>query len=183
MRRPRHTVEDMASGSGTAPETVRFCLDCGGSMVTKNIASVDRRVCVACRRIHYVDPKLAAGVAVFRDDALLLVRRVMNPQRGLWAVPGGWVDAGQDPREAAAREAMEEAGVTVEVGDIVDVFASAPADGGAVFILFSARWVDGEPVPGDDADRAAFFARDALPPLAFPSDQAAVARWPAPAEE
>ncbi|HEX4655556.1 MAG TPA: NUDIX domain-containing protein [Mycobacteriales bacterium] len=170
----------MSAGSGnTAPDDVRFCLDCGGSMVTKAVQGVDRRICVTCRRIHYADPKIAVGVAVFRDDALLLVRRVMEPGRGRWALPGGWVDAGQDPREAAAREALEEAGVVVEVGDVVDAFLNPPADGGALFLLFNARWVSGEPTADDDADEAGFFRRDALPPLAFASTSAAVARWPA----
>ena len=150
-------------------------------MVTKTVHGADRRVCVTCARVHYVDPKIAVGVAVFRDDALLLVRRVMEPGRGKWALPGGWVDAGQDPREAAAREALEEAGVEVEVGAIVEAFLNAPDDGGAVFLLFAGRWVSGEPVAGDDADEAGFFARDALPPLAFESTRAAVARWPAAA--
>jgi 8-oxo-dGTP diphosphatase len=169
----------MSTGSGkTAPEGVRFCLDCGGSMVTKPIHGVDRRVCIACERIHYADPKIAVGVAVFRDDALLLVRRVMEPGQGRWALPGGWVDAGQDPREAAAREALEEAGVVVDVGEIVEAFLNPPEDGGALFLLFKATWVSGEPAPDDDADDAGFFPQDALPPLAFASTHAAVAKWP-----
>lgn len=147
-------------------------------MVTKAVQGVDRRVCVSCRRVHYNDPKIAVGVAVFRDDALLLVRRVMEPGRGRWALPGGWVDAGQDPREAAAREALEEAGVVVEVGEIVDAFLNPPADGGALFLLFNARWVSGEAAADDDADDAGFFRRHELPPLAFASTQAAVAQWP-----
>lgn len=147
-------------------------------MVTKPVHRVDRRVCVDCQRVHYADPKIAVGVAVFRDDALLLVRRVMEPGRGRWALPGGWVDVGQDPREAAAREALEEAGVTVDVGEIVEAFLNPPEDGGAVFLLFSARWLSGEPVADDDADAAGFFGRDALPPLAFASTQAAVGLWP-----
>ena len=148
-------------------------------MVTKTVNSVDRRVCVTCRRIHYNDPKIAVGVAVFRDDALLLVRRIMNPGRGRWALPGGWVDAGQDPRDAAAREALEEAGVVVDVGDIVD--AVLTESGGGIFLLFDGRWVSGEPVAGDDADGAGFFRRDDLPPLAgFASDALALGRWPLP---
>jgi len=149
-------------------------------MVTKAVHGTDRRVCVDCARVHYVDPKIAVGVAVFRDDALLLVRRVMEPGRGKWALPGGWVDAGQDPREAAAREALEEAGIVVEVGEVVEAFLNPPADGGALFLLFAGRWISGEPTADDDADDAGFFTRDALPPLAFASTSAAVARWPVP---
>lgn len=147
-------------------------------MATQSVHGIARRVCTSCDHIHYADPKLAVGVAVFRDDRLLLVRRVMNPGRERWALPGGYLDAGEDPRVAAAREAAEEAGVRVEVGDVLDVFANPPEDGGAVFVLYAAEWLSGEPAPGDDADAAAFFARDALPELAFASTAHVIARWP-----
>ncbi len=162
----------------TAPDAVRFCLTCGGAMTTRPVHGTDRRVCLDCRRIHYVDPKVAVGVAVFRDDALLLVRRVMEPGRGLWSLPGGYVDAGEHPRDAATRETAEEAGVQVAVSGLVDVFANPPEHGGAIFILYSATWVTGEPVHGDDTDAAAFFRRTELPRTVFESTAAAIARWP-----
>lgn len=146
-------------------------------MSTVPVRGVARRVCSACEHIHYADPKLAVGVAVFRDDHLLLVRRVMTPGRGRWALPGGFLDAGEDPRRAAAREAEEEAGVRVRVEGVLDVFANPPEDGGAVFVLYAASWQSGEPTPGDDADAAGFFARDALPELAFASTAHVVERW------
>jgi len=127
--------------------------------------------------VHHTDPKVAVGVAVFHDDRLLLVRRTMNPGRGRWSLPGGYLDLGEQPREAAAREALEEAGVVVTVGAVVDVFANPIEEGGAVFILFEATWVSGSPVPGDDADAAAFFGRDEVPPLAFASTETVVRRW------
>lgn len=146
-------------------------------MSTATVRGVARRVCTDCDHVHYADPKVAVGVAVFRDDRLLLVRRVMNPGRGRWAVPGGFLDAGEDPRRAAAREAEEEAGVMVQVDGVVDVFANPPEDGGAVFVLYAATWQSGEPAPGDDADAAGFFARDDLPELAFASTAHVVERW------
>src|SRR5438445_13432613 len=100
-------------------------------MATADVRGVARRVCAGCGHIHYADPKVAVGVAVFRDDRLLLVRRVMNPGRGRWALPGGFLDAGEDPRVAAAREAEEEAGVQVEVEGVLDVVVNSAADGGA----------------------------------------------------
>jgi 8-oxo-dGTP diphosphatase len=148
-------------------------------MATRDVRGVPRRVCERCAHVHYADPKVAVGVAVFREDGLLLVRRTMNPGRGLWALPGGYLDLGEDPRDAAAREAAEEAGIDVEVGDVIDVFANPAAEGGAVFVLFAATWRSGEPVPGDDADAARFFARDALPEIAFASTAHAIGHWPA----
>jgi ADP-ribose pyrophosphatase YjhB (NUDIX family) len=150
-------------------------------MVTRDIRGVDRRQCASCGHVHYVEPKVAVGVAVFRDERLLLVRRTMNPGRGQWALPGGYLDNGEDPRAAAAREAAEEASVDVRVSHVLDVFANPPEDGGAVFVLYAATWVSGEPAPADDADAAEFFAREALPPLAFRSTQHVVDRWTDPA--
>ena len=128
-------------------------------------------------RVHHTDPKVAVGVAVFHDDRLLLVRRVMDPGRGKWSLPGGYLDLGEQPRVAAAREALEEAGVVVTVGAVIDVFANPMAQGGAVFVLFDATWVSGTPAPGDDADAAAFVSRDEVPPLAFASTEFVVRRW------
>jgi len=147
-------------------------------MTTVDVHGVARRVCSGCRSIYYADPKVAVGVAVFRDDQLLLVRRVMEPGRGRWTVPGGYLDIGEDPRAAAAREVAEETTVNVEIGAVLDVFANPPEEGSTVFVLYSGRWVSGEPTAGDDADDAAFFSRDELPPLAFTSTAAAVAGWP-----
>jgi ADP-ribose pyrophosphatase YjhB (NUDIX family) len=153
-------------------------MTCGGSMATMTVHGVDRRVCDDCRRIHYADPKVAVGVAVFRDDALLLIRRTMEPGRGRWALPGGFLDAGEDPRAAAARETLEETAVEVTVNGVLDVFANPPEEGGAIFILYAADWLSGEPQHGDDCDGAAFFRRDDLPPLAFASTLTAVGSWP-----
>jgi ADP-ribose pyrophosphatase YjhB (NUDIX family) len=149
-------------------------------MVTREIHGVARRHCAGCGRVHYVDPKVAVGVAVFHDDRLLLVRRTTEPGRGRWALPGGYLDVGEDPQAAAAREAAEEASVEVSITHLLDVFANPPEDGGVLFVLYAATWVTGEPAPGDDADAAAFFARHDLPPLAFRSTVHVVDRWPAP---
>jgi len=127
--------------------------------------------------VHHTDPKVAVGVAAFHDDRLLLVRRTMNPGRGRWSLPGGYLDLGEQPREAAAREALEEAGVVVTVGAVIDVFANPIEEGGAVFVLFEATWVSGSPVPGDDADAAAFFGRSEFPLLDFASTETVVRRW------
>lgn len=153
-------------------------MHCGAVVTTRQVQGVARRVCPECGHVHYVDPKIAVGVAVFRAGELLLVRRVMEPGRGRWALPGGWVDVGEDPRGTAAREALEETGTTVAVGDVVEVFLNPPEDGGCLFVLFRATWLAGEPAAGDDAEAAAFFPRHSLPPLAFASTAAAVDLWP-----
>ena len=131
--------------------------------------------CTACGRLHHLDPKVGVG-AVVRDDAgrLLLVQRGVPPGKGLWALPAGYVDAGEDPREAAAREVREETGLEVVCGAVVDVY---PGGGGASFFLaFEARLLGGRLAAADDALDAGFFALDALPELAFASTEDVVRR-------
>ena len=145
------------------------CPRCGGLLVDDGRA----QRCTACDRLHHRDPKVGVGVVV-RDiqDRLLLVRRAHDPARGLWALPAGFVDADEDPRAAAARECLEETGLLVEVGEVVDVYASR---GGAAsfFIAFQAVVRGGVLQVGDDADDAGWFARNDLPALAFESTQRA----------
>jgi len=136
-----------------------------------------RRVCPACGYVHFTDPKVGVGVLVVEGDRVLLVRRGVAPERGKWGLPAGFLDQGEDPRATAAREALEEVGLTVAVEELLDVFHNPPGRGGAsIFILYRARRLAGEPTPGDDADDARFFALDALPELAFASTRAAIDR-------
>ena len=116
----------------------------------------------------HANPAVGVGAAVYdADGRLLLVRRGVEPARGLWALPAGFVDAGEDPRAAAAREVLEETGLVVEVGAVIDVY---PAAGKASFFLaFEARVTGGRLQAGDDATDARFFAASELPELAFAS--------------
>ncbi len=110
------------------------------------------------------------------DGALLLVRRGVSPAKGLWALPAGFVDAGEDPRRAAEREVAEETGLVVTCGRILDVY---PGGGGASFFLaFEGTLVGGVLAAADDATDAGFFPLDALPELGFVSTTEIVASLP-----
>ena len=105
---------------------------------------------------------------------MLLIRRGPRATRpGLWAIPAGYVDYGEDVRKAAARELLEETGLTAEIGEPVWVQSNFhdPAKL-TVGIWFAGTVLGGRLEPGDDAEEAAFFALDDLPPLAFSTDVA-----------
>lgn len=98
----------------------------------------------------------------------MLVRRVNEPFRGLWTLPAGFVDAGEDPAQAAVRECMEETGLQVHVLQVLDVIAGREHERGADFVIvYRAQVVGGVLAPGDDADSVEWFERGGLPPLAF----------------
>lgn len=149
-------------------EEVNYCPRCGSSLSQEEQFGRLRPVCPQCGWIYFADPKVAAAVLVEKNGQVLLVRRTNEPKRGLWSVPAGFVDAGEDPARAAARECLEETGLTVRVTRLLDVIYGIEHPRGAhIVIAYAGEVVSGSLAPGDDADRAEFFSPGALPPLAF----------------
>ena len=147
---------------------VKFCPCCGTMVGQADRFGKVRPVCTQCGWIHFPDPKVAAAALIEQDGRVLLVRRVNEPFRGLWTLPAGFVDAGEDPADTAARECLEETGLTVRILHVLDVIAGREHPRGADFIIvYSAQVISGELMAGDDADQAAWFERTDLPPLAF----------------
>jgi ADP-ribose pyrophosphatase YjhB (NUDIX family) len=158
--------------------TVRYCAACGHSLEVRPAFGRDRPTCPSCGWIHFEDPKVAAGVLVEQDGKVLLVRRTIEPQRGRWSLPAGFVDAGEDPRRAAEREALEETGLEVEASTILDLYAGREHPGGAdIVLIFLAEPRGGALRPGDDADAVAYFHPDHLPDLAFEATRRSLETW------
>src|SRR5512138_3713597 len=112
-----------------------YCPRCGTPTVHQERYGQLRPVCPQCGWIHFVDPKVAAAVLVVQDQRVLLVRRAMEPFRGLWTLPAGFINAGEDPAEAAARECLEETGLTVRVVRVYDIVAGREHPRGADFVI------------------------------------------------
>ncbi len=149
-------------------EEVNFCIRCGNRLVRVERFGSVRPVCPVCEWIYFADPKVAAAALVEQAGAVLLVRRVNDPQRGLWTLPAGFIDAGEDPAEAAVRECLEETGLQIRITGLVDVlFGQEHPRGAHILIVYKAEGLGGELRPSDDADQVAFFGLDDLPPLAF----------------
>lgn len=148
---------------------------CSAELTTRDMAGGERRACAECGYVHWRNPGVGAAVLV-RDGAgrVLLIRRAPGSTKpGLWAIPAGYVDYGEDVREAARREMQEETGLIVEVGEPVFVASNFhdPAKL-TVGIWFAGTVTGGVLEAGDDADEVGYFALDDLPPLAFDTDTA-----------
>jgi ADP-ribose pyrophosphatase YjhB (NUDIX family) len=151
---------------------VKFCPRCGAGMAREEKFGKLRPVCPQCGWIYFSDPKVAAAVLVEEHGRVLLVRRANEPFRGLWTLPAGFVNGGEDPAEAAARECLEETGLTVQVKRVLDVISGREHNRGADFVIvYLAETLGGELLPADDADAAEWFPRSDLPPLAFKATQ------------
>jgi 8-oxo-dGTP diphosphatase len=155
-----------------------YCLRCGHALEERLADGALRPVCPQCGRVHFFDPKVAVGVVVEHEGRLLLVRRRNAPEQGKWAIPAGFVDAGEDPARAAEREGLEETGLQLRVTALVEVYArQGPTEGADILIIYRAEVVGGMLAASDDAVEVAYFAPDDLPELAFASTHRVVARW------
>lgn len=141
---------------------------CGHALVQVQHFGRLRPSCPACGWIYFADPKVAVAALVEQDGQVLLVRRANDPQRGLWTLPAGFVDAGEDPQQAVVRECLEETGLQVRVSALLGVLAGQEhARGAHILIAYQVEVTGGVLHSGDDVDQAAFFSPQALPPLAF----------------
>lgn len=149
-------------------QEIKFCPRCGTSVTQTERFGRQRPTCPRCDWVYFADPKVAAAVLVEEDGRVLLVRRVNEPFRGLWTLPAGFVDAGEDPARAAERECFEETGLRIHTTKVLDIFAGREHPRGADFVIvYLAEVLDGKPVAGDDADQVGWFSRSQLPLLAF----------------
>jgi ADP-ribose pyrophosphatase YjhB (NUDIX family) len=154
----------------TLSDEIHFCPRCGAQLGLQDRFGARRPVCPACDWIYFPDPKVAAAGLVEQDGKVLLVRRANDPMRGLWTLPAGFVDAGEDPAGTVVRECLEETGLQVEVTGLLEIIAGQEHPRGAHFVIvYRARLLGGRLQAADDVDAAAFFPREALPELAFAS--------------
>lgn len=154
----------------------QYCPRCGHALSDAVKFGKTRRVCTNCEFIFFANPKAAAAVWIEHDGQILLVKRGMEPERGKWALPAGFIDFGEDPQEAAIRETLEETGLAITISHLVDVMF----DGTTIVIIYAAHMVGGTLTAMDDVDDACWFNAATLPPpaeLAFQSTQALVYEW------
>jgi 8-oxo-dGTP diphosphatase len=159
-------------------DEVHYCIHCGSPVSQALRFGRLRAVCPQCGWIYFADPKVAVAALVLLQGKLLLVQRANEPFRGLWTLPAGFIDAGEDPVEAVIRECQEETGLQVKVTGLLDLLAGQEhARGAHLLILYHGEILGGDLHPGDDAAQASFFPLGELPPLAFDSTQRIIKRW------
>ncbi|MBV8783651.1 MAG: NUDIX hydrolase [Gammaproteobacteria bacterium] len=118
---------------------MNFCSHCGAKVELRVPPGdhLPRYVCTACGRIHYQNPRLVVGCVPEHEGKLLLCRRAIEPRRGYWTVPAGFMENRETLQEAAARECHEEALAEVAIGSLLSIVHVLHAE--QVHVFFRAR--------------------------------------------
>jgi ADP-ribose pyrophosphatase YjhB (NUDIX family) len=140
----------------------------------------ERLVCADCGFVAYENPKIVVGSVVVLDGKVLMCRRAINPRKGFWTLPAGYMELGETPAEGAAREAREEAEADIAIDGILGVFSIARI--GQVQIIFRAHFANWDhPHFGAGAEslEVALFSWETIPwnEIAFPSVHWALNAW------
>jgi 8-oxo-dGTP diphosphatase len=155
----------------------RYCPQCGAALEMREDGGRVRPVCPACGFVFYLNAIVAAATLVEREGRVALVKRGVDPGRGLWGLPGGYVEADESAEEAAMRETWEEAHLRVELDGLLDAFSYRSAQNRGVLLIYAARVVEGELLAGDDAIDAQWFGADELPEVAFRTHREVLRQW------
>lgn len=155
----------------------RYCPRCATPLEAVELYHMRRQRCPACRWVHFPLPNLAATVVIRHAGGVVLVQRDIEPDRGMWHLPIGHVEYGEDPADAALREGEEETGLLL-AGPRFLTYTHGPSYGDPLLyylvLSFVAHSVGGSLTGSDEGRNTMVVPLDALPPLKWTSQQAAV---------
>jgi ADP-ribose pyrophosphatase YjhB (NUDIX family) len=156
---------------------IAYCPSCGSNTQTRLVAKQSLSACAQCDRIFFRNPKVVVTALIEEAGRVLLVLRDIEPGRGLWGMPGGYVDWNEHPQDALIRECMEEVRARVEPMDLLAVQHIVMGEEGIVILPYRARLVAGHPSVGEEVQQVGWFAPDQLPPLAFATHRKVLQGW------
>ena len=113
----------------------------------------ERLVCARCEFIHYQNPKIVAGAVCTWGDKILLAKRAIEPRKGFWTLPAGYMELGETTEQAAEREAREEACASIEIDRLLAMYSVARI--GQVQIMYRAKLLSADIAPGVESEAVA----------------------------
>ena len=147
---------------------VKYCPRCGSELDVKWDGGRDRPACLTdgCGFIHFGDASIGCGAVVIRGERALLIQRGIDPGRGSWQIPGGYVEADEQIQAAVEREVLEEAGVVARFRDVVGfrhAAGNAERPVANIYVVFRLDYESGEArFDGEETLGAGYFSLDEL---------------------
>jgi len=144
--------------------TSHYCLKCGALLEQRYIENREREVCPGCGWIYYLQLKVGAGVMIEKDGCVLLLQRAHDPWKGYWNIPAGYVESDEHPKGAGKREAFEETGLVVAIGELLKAYYySDDPRGNGVALIYKADIVGGELRVDHESNAARYFRWQEIP--------------------
>jgi ADP-ribose pyrophosphatase YjhB (NUDIX family) len=135
----------------------------------------ERLICADCGYILYDNPKIVVGSVVRWGDKILLCRRAIDPRKGFWTLPAGYLELNESTQAGAAREAWEEARASIAIETLLAVYDIPRLS--QVQLIYRARLVEESIAAGPESLEVGLFGWDEIPwdEIAFPSVRWALA--------
>jgi 8-oxo-dGTP diphosphatase len=149
----------------------KFCHYCGAELSKKTYEGRQRLFCEHCHEPLYENPIPATCLVVVDEKArVLLVKRSVEPKKGFWCLPGGFMELDETPEQAALRELTEETGLKGRIDMLLGVSSNPSAQYHTVLMVgYLVKSYFGSLSAGDDAKDVQFFQFNELPDIAFKS--------------
>ncbi len=135
-----------------------YCPMCKGNLEWRQLDGKKRLQCIECNWINYINP-VPAVACLARDGQgrVLLVKRAVEPEKGKWSVPAGFMELEETSGEAVLRELKEETGLTGSINRLIGVYTQGSSNYGAVLSIgYLVDIEGGELEAGDDSEAAEF---------------------------
>jgi 8-oxo-dGTP diphosphatase len=146
-----------------------YCPNCGAKL-TQITDQTEAATCSNCGFTVYNNPALAVGVIIVQQGKMLLAKRKLDPFKGYWDTPGGFIDVGESPEQACIRELKEETHLKIEVNNYISAYPDHYQDNPTLVIGYEAEIIEGNMKAEDDVAELNWFPLDKLPTnLAFDS--------------
>src|SRR5919109_5616513 len=157
----------------------RFCPDCGAELPAVDPERLLSQTCHTCGAIHWRNAKPCAGALVVQNNKVLLGRRAVEPAKGAWDIPGGFLQPWELPADAAVREVLEETGLDIRLNRLLTIVIDTYHEREYTLNLYYlAEPLAGQERPADDLAELRWFGPDELPQdLAFPHCASVLAEW------
>jgi ADP-ribose pyrophosphatase YjhB (NUDIX family) len=143
---------------------IKHCRNCGAGVayrIPDDGDTRERAVCPQCQTIHYENPLNVVGTVPHLGDKVLLCKRNIEPRRGKWTLPAGFMELHETTAQGAARETLEEAGAQFEMEGLFSILNVARVS--QVHLFYTAKLLDDQFNPGSETMEARLFSESDIP--------------------